>query len=344
MLRPSYGFIIAPPRKTIKWNSLCNMFLVVLILHAGLLILFGKFIPGSQPDKLALFDVALVKDVKLGDDKTVKTEKVENDNKGKYNYYSRRTDPGKPGPKRNNDLPPGPKKPNPPSDAKPPVGDNAAPNVPLKMDMHKSNYPTYDQNSNNVAYKTLDNAHKDGAPSGQPDGILGSKGTDGDVFGIGGGDGNKAGGGGGGGGGGGMSNDYALPHLMWDADINVGSGASEEEIRNSYFKSYDTTVYLSDPSGTKDERKMMGLSGWVSFQITIKGTNEVPYRGVHPSGVYVIDSHSENKNDVERLKTVAYEIATNSGWYPAKKSGKPIDSTFKLTIRFTGEWKKGLNR
>jgi hypothetical protein len=319
------------------------MFLVVLFVHMGVFAYFGNFLPGFKPDKMAMFDVALVKDVKMSDDKTIKTEKVNNANKGAYNYYSRRTDPGKPGPKRNNDKPPGPKKPNPPSDAKPPVGDNAAPNLPLAMDLHKSNYPKFDQNSNNVVYKKMENEHKDGAPSGQPDGILGSKGTDGDIFGVGGGDGNKAGGGGGGGGGGGMSRDYAIPYLIWETDLNVGTGVSEEEIRNAYFKSFNTTTYLADPSGTKDDRKMIGLSGWVSFQITISGTSEVPYRGVKPSRVAVIEAYSDNKADTERLKNVAYEVATNSGWYPAKREGKPIDSTFKMTLRFKGQWKRGLN-
>ncbi|MCE1245802.1 MAG: hypothetical protein LWY06_04065 [Firmicutes bacterium] len=305
-------------------------------MHIAILIAAGKLLPGAAESTLAIFDVSLVKTPVIKPD--MKTLPKSGANSQGINYYSKKSSKNPPGPLRHNNLPPGPKKPNTPSDAKPPGGDNAAPNLPLTVNLPKSSINKFNNDSNYPVYKKADNSIKDGAPSGQPDGIKGSQGTDGDIYGKGGGDGIKAGGGGGGGGGGGSTNfRTSTLQLCWETMEAIPFRYTGEEARRAYFASTSIPAYLvtgPGPSNQQDQEK--AGTGYMLFELTVPASENVPEAGLPPSKIVFIEGKADAQEQFDLMKRLAMECMQNSRWYPSKRNGKPIENPFKLKLHFMG--------
>jgi len=310
------------------------MIVLMALIHLGLFTLFGAIIPKIPKQKIELFNVDLVKDVKkanLTKPRPIKEKGIK--------YQDKKKDNKKPGPKRDNQKPPGPKKPKPPSNAKPPKKDNAAPNLPLKIDLPKQRYPQLNPTAKQLAYKPPKNPHELGAPSGKDDGILGSKGTDGDVKGEGGGDGTGAGGGGGGGAGGGAGG--FVPYIFWDYQGTKYGGQgvlSGEESQRMYLQYPDSRPLLAN-TGAISEAELVNIgNGTVEIKVTVPAVSRVPLNGVRPNFT-IISVNPDDPTKVDQMARAARRSLEESGWYPAKKGGQPFEEPFTLILRFYGTHK-----
>lgn len=332
-MRRQFVSFMLPPKKAFRWNALYSIIVLMALIHLGLFTLFGVIIPKIPKQKIDLFTVDLVKNVKkkkLTKPKPMKEKKVKSLDR-----------------KKSKKKPPGPKKPKPLSNAKPPKKDNAAPNLPLKIDLPKQKYPRLNPDADSHVYRPPENAHELGAPSGKPDGILGSKGTDGDIKGEGGGDGTGGGGGGGGGDGGGDGTGGGgaggfVPYIDWDYQgTKYGRGRqvlSSEESRKMYMQFSHTHAFLVNACGPTSDRELIELgNGSVELRVTVPAVGQVPEHGISPNYT-IVSVNPDDPSKKEFMTRVAHLCMKNSGWYPAKKNGQPFEETFTLILYFRGRY------
>lgn len=315
---------------------LYSMVVMMAIVHLAFFTIFGVIIPKMPKQKIDLFNVDLVRNVKK---KKLKKPKFVKD-KG-VKFQGKKINEKKPGAKRDNQKPPGPKKPKPPSNAKPPKKDNAAPNLPLKINLPKQKYPQLNPNADAKVYRQPKNPHDLGAPSGKDDGILGSRGTDGDVKGIGGGDGTGAGGGGGGGGGGGAGG--FAPWIFWDYEgTKYGKNVlSADENKRMYLQSPNSRPLLVNAQGPVSDDELINMgNGTVEIRITIPASSQVPERGIPPN-YRIINIKPDDSSKFDQMENAALKCMKLSGWYPAKRNGQPFAEEFTLVLRFYGRYKTG---
>ncbi len=310
-----YGLYLMPPPKRMKWSTLHTFVLIMLVFHIGLLVVFGFFTPKLFKRKTPTYVVSLVKDVKV---KKFKPKKKAGRKAGPKNP---KKPPGYKAKAKKIDI------------AKPKQHPKRAkPNKPIKIDLPKQKYPTVDPKARAMIFKKKPNQHEKGAPSGEPDGILGSRGTGGEGFGEGGGEGGGGGGGEGGSGGG------DRPWVFWeyDHDFPYKSYSSREENLRLYQQMINVGPYLSDPV-VPSYKELIGLGhGEVELEITIPGVTEMPIRGVHPQDITVVRVYAEKSEMAERMKQIALWCVNASGWYPAKQDGEPIDRRIRLVLHFYG--------
>jgi len=311
---------------------------VVFFLHLAFFAIMGNYLKIPPTKEIRLFNVSMVKPLKRNKKEKKKSRiKWGKNHKG---YRSKRKVSKRPGPDRKSKKPPGPKKPKPPSDAKPPVGQNAAPNVPVKIELPKSNYKRRDPRAEKLAFKRPVYSHKDGVPSGKTYGILGSKGTDGDIKGIGGGDGIEAGGEGGGGLGGGLGERWR-PTVSW---LHEGFGWDGEPndldgMKRDYFKRSDCSPLLVHATGPPNDSVWINLgTGRMDLEMTIPAVDEVPDLGIHPINIKIVGMKLRDKSKADRFARVAISSARHSGWFPAKKDGKSINYRMSVSLVFHGKF------
>lgn len=326
LARYSYGLFLMPPKRKFKWQAIYSFFIFVMILHLGIFTYLGNRF-NFRFSKMNMYQVSLVNTRRQ---KNIEPEKPK-DIKVSNNGMIGRNEPDKlPGLKKNTKVP---------SAAKPPKQDNAAANLPVKIELPKSNYKKFDPNSKNLAFRMPKKSHERGVPSGREDGILDSKGTDGDIKGVGGGDGNAAGGEGGRGDGIGSG---ARPWMFYDYQmyLSAGNPPEVEQKKKSYFNSLRANPLLVQASGPPDESLLVILGdAAIEYQVTIPATNTVPDAGISPSKVEFVNiekiKRPENREKLIRMATTSIQ---SSGWYPAKKDGEAVESTIKVVIVVYGSY------
>lgn len=328
LVRFSYGLFLMPPKRKFKWQAIYTIFILIMILHLGIFAFLGNIF-SFRFTKIKMYEVSLVSTRKPKSPDTVAKKQEIKDNKG--GMIGRTEDTTKlPGLKKNTKVP---------SAAKPPKQDNAAANLPVKIQLPKSNYKQFDPTSKNLAFRTPKISHERGVPSGREDGILDSKGTDGDIKGVGGGDGNAAGGEGGKGDGDGSG---PRPWMYYDYDMSLSAGnpAGMENKKKSYFNSLRANPLLVQASGPADESLMVLLGdAAIEFQVTIPAADAVPDQGIGPSKVEFIRVEKIKKPEKQgQLIEIATTSIKRSGWYPAKQDGNPIESTIKVVVVFYGSY------
>lgn len=310
-----FGYYLMPPPKKMKWSRLHTFMMIMMVIHFGLLVFFGKFAPKIFNKKTNTYVVNIIKDVKTKKKEVKKAAKKQKQEKPKIESVQKKKDTA-----RKKDYP-----------------KKTKPNKPLKIDLPKHKYPTIDPKSQHKIYKKQKNAHEDGAPSGDPDGVLGSNGTGGEGFGPGGGEGGGAGGG-----------SHPWVYLAWTnlEDIRQFSEYGKKEGEKftadeniEIYADQDTCKPYLISTPVPNYGKMIGLgTGAVDFRVTITDNTDIPYLGGPPTNIRVLDVRPDKPDQKERLRELAIWVVENSGWYPAKKDGEPYETEVEFTLYFyTGE-------
>lgn len=323
----SVGLYLMPPKRKLKWQTIYSVFILVMILHLGLFAYIGNLF-NFRFSKMSMYQVSLVSTKKPKSAEPEKKIVKKTDSRGMIGRTQDRTKV--PGLKKNTKVP---------SAAKPPKQDNAAANVPVKINLPKSDYKKFDPSSKNLAFRTPKISHERGVPSGREDGILDSKGTDGDIKGVGGGDGNAAGGEGGYGDGLGFG---PRPWMYYDYQMHLSAGnpVDFEQKKQAYFNSFRTNPLLVQASGPAEESMLVVLGdAAIEFQVTIPAVDVVPDAGISPSEVKFVEVQKIRKpENREKLIDMADSSIRRSGWYPAKQNGKPVETTIKVVIVVYGSY------
>ena len=336
--RSVLGLYLLPPKKKFRWEAFHTIILLAFLVHIGLFIVIGKLLPSLPKSKMKAFNVDLVKKPKT---RLVRARKPRNklSTHNAIGVRDKRAAKKRDPRKKPSPLKPIKKKPEMPRPRLPKVA-KAAPNVPIKINLPKPKYKRVDPLSVHKAIKTPEVSHEDGAPSGKKDGILGSKGVDGDKKGEGSIPADGAGEGGGDGPGDGMGGGGARPYVFWDyggfkPGRNARTGA---EKKRRYFEMSNTMPYLADAI-VPEPHKLIGLGhGKVIFRVTIPAVTAVPDNGVHPENIEVLGVEADVSGADEKMKEMALLSVRSSGWYPGKRSGQPITETIQFALVFYGSY------
>ncbi len=324
----SYGLFLMPPKRKIKWQAIYTFFIFMMLLHLGIFAYLGNIF-NFRFSKMNMYQVSLVSTRKhKTSDTSVKMQEMKTSKNG---MIGRTTDRKKlPGLNKNTKVP---------SAAKPPKQDNAAANLPVKIELPKSQYKKFDPQSKNLAFRIPKKSHERGAPSGREDGILDSKGTDGDIKGVGGGDGKEAGGEGGFGNGLGSG---ARPWLFFDYRIFLSNGnpMGIENKKRSYFNSLSANPLMVESGPPPDDNLLIQLGdAAIEYRITIPAVDSVPDNGIPPSVVEFVNVEKIKKpENRERLIQQATISLKRSGWFPAKQNGDAIETSIKVVVVFYGSY------
>jgi len=323
MLQSGYGVYLLPQRKRFKWDILYSMLIVAFVIHIFLFVLFGSLLPKLPKRKTKKFSVNLVKKPER---KLVKTSKRK--------LMAHKLKDKRSAPPKKTRKPPQPKKQKPVVRPRVTKSRKAPPKLPVTIGLPKENYAkarrpaiTYPNPSNNRPEGTGQDGPKV-ADEGGPPGVEGGTGDGSEGGGEEGGDGTGDGFGEGG----------QRPEVHWGYSGNqLGTGVlSEEERRGLYFSSLNTRPFLADAI-VPQPRKLIGLGhGQVEFEITIPGVEEVSKGGIHPTNIKVISIRSDIPEAGLKMKEMALLSMQRSGWFPAKKDGKPVTETIRLTLYFFG--------
>ena len=329
--RYGYGLFLLPPqKKKFKWERFHSFFVFVLALHIMLFIYIGTHFNFNIKPRLDMYEVNLVrkKNKKVIQNKKKQKPRDMSDARRLKSPYSLKN--RVPGLKKNTKIP---------SMASPPKRDNAAANLPVKIKLPKAKYKKFNPKSKHKVFKTPRISHERGVPSGREDGILDSKGTDGDKKGIGGGDGIE--GGGEGGWGGGLED---MPWVFIDYQMHLSAGNPPEikEKKKFYYRSLTANPLLVQAGGAENdwEVKIMGDAA-IKFNLTIPKVDYIAELGISPSNVeFVKVNKIEKPENREKLIRIATSIVTSSGWFPAKERGEAVERTIPVVVVFYGRRKR----
>lgn len=351
LYRNATTLCLLPPRKSFRWEAFHTIIIIALLVHIGIFLLVGQIIPSLPKSKAAVFEVDLIRKMKT---KVINAPmaNIDTDNNAGIGIRDR-----EPAPPNRSIKDPGPVKPKPPEKEVPKLQKKAkaAPNKPLMINLPKPDYKSFDPNATAKVFRQPDETQKKGAPSGSADGIVESRGVNGDRKGEGsipeegggqnGGDGIGNGRGGGNeygnypGGGGERGN---RPYVFWEYyGFKPRSHAStDEQRRQRYFEMTDTLPYLSD-AVVPAPHKLIGLGhGKVLVEIVIPGVDEIPSRGIHPENIRILEVESVIPESAEKMKEMALLSVKSSGWYPGKRDGKPVSEKITFSLIFYGSYEE----